>query len=62
MTRRNHYTTIGDVAENSGIPAKTIRYCEDIGLLRPQRGINGYCVFSTKELHKLAFLGRTGDT
>lgn len=29
---------IGDVAERSGLPAKTIRYYEDIGLIRPGRG------------------------
>ena len=33
---------IGDVAERSGLPAKTIRYYEDIGLIRPRRGANGY--------------------
>ena len=29
---------IGDVSERSGLPAKTIRYYEDIGLIRPRRG------------------------
>ena len=29
---------IGDAAERSGLPAKTIRYYEDIGLLKPARG------------------------
>ncbi|MFT6223917.1 MAG: DNA-binding transcriptional MerR regulator, partial [Paracoccaceae bacterium] len=28
---------IGEVAERSGIPPKTIRYYEEIGLVRPQR-------------------------
>jgi Cu(I)-responsive transcriptional regulator len=49
---------IGDVAERSGLPAKTIRYYEDIGLVRPQRGANGYRAFGERELHKLAFLAR----
>jgi Cu(I)-responsive transcriptional regulator len=49
---------IGDVAERSGLPAKTIRYYEDIGLVRPARGANGYRDFATADLHKLAFLGR----
>ena len=49
---------IGDVAERSGLPAKTIRYYEDIGLIRPARGENGYRDFGQPDLHKLAFLGR----
>ncbi len=49
---------IGDVAERSGLPAKTIRYYEDIGLVRSARGANGYRDFAKADLHKLAFLGR----
>ena len=49
---------IGDVSERSGLPAKTIRYYEDIGLVRPSRGENGYREFGFKDLHKLAFLAR----
>lgn len=49
---------IGDVAERSGLPAKTIRYYEDIGLIRPRRGENGYRAFGKSDVHKLAFLGR----
>ena len=49
---------IGEVAERSGLPPKTIRYYEDIGLVRPQRSANGYRAFRETDLHKLAFLGR----
>jgi Cu(I)-responsive transcriptional regulator len=49
---------IGDVARKSGLPPKTIRYYEDIGLIRPQRSENGYRSFREQDLHKLAFLGR----
>ncbi|MDQ0316295.1 Cu(I)-responsive transcriptional regulator [Amorphus orientalis] len=49
---------IGEVAEAIGLPAKTIRYYEDIGLVRPSRGENGYRDFSQRDVHKLAFLGR----
>ena len=49
---------IGDVANFSGLPAKTIRYYEDIGLVQPLRKANGYRTFREKDLHKLAFLGR----
>ncbi len=31
---------IGDVATRSGLPAKTIRYYEDIGLVKPLRSAN----------------------
>ncbi|WP_424974371.1 Cu(I)-responsive transcriptional regulator [Dinoroseobacter sp. S124A] len=49
---------IGDVAERAGLPPKTIRYYEEIGLIRPVRSANGYRVFRDSDLHKLAFLGR----
>ena len=49
---------ISDVAERTALPPKTIRYYEEIGLIRPQRGENGYRVFTETDLHKLAFLGR----
>ncbi|KZD03063.1 Cu(I)-responsive transcriptional regulator [Oceanibaculum pacificum] len=49
---------IGDVSERSGLPAKTIRYYEDIGLVRPSRSENGYREFGSQDLHKLAFLAR----
>lgn len=49
---------IGDVARASGLPAKTIRYYEDIGLIQPLRSTNGYRAFRQSDLHKLAFLGR----
>ncbi len=49
---------ISDVAKATGLPAKTIRYYEDIGLIYPTRGDNGYRVFADTDVHKLAFLGR----
>jgi MerR family copper efflux transcriptional regulator len=49
---------IGDVAKHAGLPPKTIRYYEDIGLVTPLRDTNGYRNFRTSDLHKLAFLGR----
>ncbi|ASP23440.1 HTH-type transcriptional regulator HmrR (plasmid) [Antarctobacter heliothermus] len=49
---------IGDVALQSGLPPKTIRFYEDIGLIRPRRSDNGYRSFCEQDLHKLAFLGR----
>ncbi|MVO17609.1 Cu(I)-responsive transcriptional regulator [Parasedimentitalea huanghaiensis] len=49
---------ISDVADKSGLPAKTIRYYEDIGFIKPKRLPNGYRDFENVELHKLAFIGR----
>ena len=48
---------IGDVSARAGLPAKTIRYYEDIGLVTPQRAANGYREFRESDAHKLAFLG-----
>ncbi|MRU15607.1 Cu(I)-responsive transcriptional regulator [Roseovarius sp. A21] len=49
---------IGDAAKCASLPAKTIRYYEDIGLIQPDRGLNGYRDFSENDLHKLRFLGQ----
>ena len=49
---------IGDVAERTGVPPKTIRYYEDIGLVSPARTGNGYRAFRMADVHKLIFLGR----
>lgn len=49
---------IKDVSTRTGLPAKTIRYYEDIGLIRPDRQANGYRDFSDTDCHKLAFLSR----
>ena len=49
---------IKDVATRAGLPAKTIRYYEEIGLITPLRQANGYRAFRESDLHKLAFIGR----
>jgi Cu(I)-responsive transcriptional regulator len=49
---------IGDAAERSGLPAKTIRYYEDIRLVKPARGENGYRDYSSDDVHRLRFLQR----
>lgn len=49
---------ISEVAERAGLPAKTIRYYEDIGQIAPPRDANGYRAFRETDMHKLAFLGR----
>jgi Cu(I)-responsive transcriptional regulator len=50
---------IGTAAEKSGLPPKTIRYYEDIGLLRPDRAGNGYRDYSMADVHRLRFLQRS---
>lgn len=49
---------ISEASARTGLPAKTIRYYEEIGLVRPPRDSNGYRAFGETEVHKLAFLGR----
>ena len=50
---------IGQAAERSGVPSKTIRYYEDIGLIsRPVRAENGYRDFSEADVHMLRFIAR----
>ncbi|AYG60966.1 Cu(I)-responsive transcriptional regulator [Rhizobium jaguaris] len=50
---------IGEASGRSGLPAKTIRYYEDIGLVRPDRGDNGYRDYGSGDVHKLRFLHRS---
>ena len=49
---------IGDVASRTGLPAKTIRYYEEIDLIKLLRDDNGYRRFREQDIHKLNFLGR----
>ena len=50
---------IGTVAENSGVPPKTIRYYESIGLIRPaDRRSNGYRSYSLVDMRTLNFIKR----
>ncbi len=49
---------IGEVAARIGLPTKTIRYYEDIDLVRPARAANGYRDYGEDDVHRLAFLQR----
>ncbi len=49
---------ISDAANATGLPAKTIRYYEEIGLIQPTRSANGYRRFDETALHQLTFLAR----
>ena len=50
---------IGTASEKSGLPAKTIRYYEDIGLISADRAGNGYRDYSVADVHRLRFLQRS---
>ncbi|MEC7762684.1 MAG: Cu(I)-responsive transcriptional regulator [Pseudomonadota bacterium] len=49
---------ISDAGARAGLPPKTIRYYEDIGLVTPDRDTNGYRSFSDVDIHNLTFLSR----
>lgn len=49
---------IGAASRQSGLPSKTIRYYEEIGLLTADRALNGYRDYSTEDVHRLRFLQR----
>lgn len=48
---------IGEVAERSGVSAKTIRYYEEVDLVpAPARGANGYRAYTEEAVHTLRFV------
>ncbi len=50
---------IGEAARRSGLPAKTLRYYEDIGLIAPSgRRHNGYRDYSERDVRLLRFVQR----
>jgi len=50
---------IGELSEQAGVPSKTIRYYEEIGLLpQPQRADNGYRIYADSDVDRLQFIRR----
>lgn len=49
---------VSDAGRRAGLPAKTIRYYEEVGLVKPDRAANGYRDYSAEDVHRLAFLKR----
>lgn len=49
---------IGQAAKQTGLPPKTIRYYEDIGLVTAPRHGNGYRYYADQHLDQLSFVGR----
>ena len=49
---------IGQAAKASGLPPKTIRYYEAVGLVVANRRRNGYRHYAEEHVHKLRFVQR----
>lgn len=49
---------IGTATEMTKLPAKTIRYYDDISLIKPARAKNGYRNYSQTDVHRLRFVQR----
>ena len=52
---------IGEVAQITGLPVKTIRYYDDLGLLAPHisRNQSVYRLFNSKVVNRLSFIKRS---
>jgi DNA-binding transcriptional MerR regulator len=51
--------TVGQLARATGVPAKTIRYYEQVGVLPvPRRSEAGYRHYSRHDVHRLLFIRR----
>ncbi len=53
------WLTIGQLAQITGVPAKTIRYYEQVGVLSaPRRSEAGYRQYAQRNTHRLLFIRR----
>lgn len=51
--------TVGQLAHTTGVPAKTIRYYEQVGVLpAPGRSVTGYRQYAQRDVHRLLFIRR----
>lgn len=50
---------IGEASRLSGLPPKTLRYYEEVGLVTPARAPNGYRNYRDRDVHMLRFLQRS---
>ena len=49
---------VGEAARRSGLPSKTLRYYDEIGLVSPARADSGYRSYSEGDVHRLRFVHR----
>lgn len=52
---------ISEASRLSGLPSKTIRYYESIGLFSSQRAENGYREYSAQDVNNMNFLHRSRE-
>jgi DNA-binding transcriptional MerR regulator len=52
---------IGILSERTGTTAPTIRFYEEIGLLRPAARAGGQRIYDNEDVHRLAFIRRCRD-
>ena len=50
------YYKINEIARLYGIGADSLRYYERLGLLSPRRDVNGYRLYSLKDMYKLTVI------
>ena len=54
-----HTLTVGQLAHATGVPAKTIRYYEQVGVLPvSRRSATGYRQYAQRDVHRLLFIRR----
>ena len=54
MPRKDGCYTVGQMAQLAGVSARALRHYEDVGLLAPARGDNGYRLYSKHDARRLA--------
>jgi DNA-binding transcriptional MerR regulator len=58
-TAMERLLTIGQLAHATSVPAKTIRYYEQVGVLpAPRRSATGYRQYTQRDVHRLLFIRR----
>jgi DNA-binding transcriptional MerR regulator len=59
VSTRAHLLRIGQLARQAGSTSKTLRYYDEIGLLRPAaRSASGYRLYGGEEIQRLRFVRR----
>jgi MerR family copper efflux transcriptional regulator len=60
--KSNGVMTIGQAAQSSGVPPKTIRFYEELGLVKPaERLANRYRAYDESNVQTLRFIRRARD-